>query len=243
MKLKFLGTADGAGIPSHNCSCQICNEYRKKNITNLATSAYIQCDNGEIILIDAGIENIATLFDGKKINTVFLTHFHADHTLGLLRLRYSNDSIDCYHPQDKDGFADLFKHSKAINFIENSPFIPIEVNNIKFIPIPLKHSKNTTGYLIQSKNETIAYLTDCAGICKDSMKILKSFNIDTCYIDACLAPNFDNGNHLDYEKATLILEEINANKSFFIHASHYTLDYIKNNNIKLKYSYMTPDSL
>lgn len=238
MKIEFLGTADSGGIPSHNCNCQICQEYRKDGKVNLATSAYITCENGEIILLDAGIENIATIFDGQIIKAVMLTHFHADHALGLLRLRYSSDIIDCFHPKDKDGFADLFKHSRAINYKENRPFESIEINGILFTPIPLKHSKNTTGYLIEDKNKTIAYLTDCAGISEESMIFLLSKNIAECYIDACLAPNFSNGNHLNYDEATSILDKIGAKKSYFIHGSHFTFDYIKQNNIKLKYKYI-----
>lgn len=238
MKLEFLGTADSGGIPSHNCKCQICEEYRENNKINLATSAYIKCENGEIILLDAGIENIATIFDGEKINSIFLTHFHPDHALGLLRLRYSSDEIKCYHPKDKKGFADLFKHSKAITYKENTPFEQIIVNELTFTPIPLKHSKNTTGYIIQSKDKTIAYLTDFAGISGESMSFLLSLDIDECYIDACLAPNFTNGNHLNYEEATIVLDEIGAKKSFFLHGSHFTFDYIRKNNVKLKYNYI-----
>lgn len=241
MQIKFLGTADSGGIPTHNCRCQICQEYRTKGQINLATSAFIECDNGEIILLDAGVESIASQFDNKVIKAVFLTHFHPDHALGLLRLRYSEDSIVCYHPKDDKGFSDLFKHKKSICYIENTPFVAIRQNNLIFIPIPLIHSKNTTGYLIQSKRKIIAYLTDCAGLSVESMSFLKSFQIDTCYLDAGLAPNFNNGNHLNFKQATLLLDDIGAKKSYFIHASHYTLDYIKKNNITLKYDYLLPD--
>ena len=236
-ELKFLGTADSGGIPSHNCSCSICEEYRQKGKKNLATSAYLKCENDEIILLDAGIEDIASLFDRKKIAAIFLTHFHPDHALGLLRLRYSSDDINCYHPKDKDGFADLFKHPKAIKFIENTPFKSIVINDIKFTPIPLKHSKNTTGYLIQNKNKTIAYLTDCAGIQEESMKFLLLQTIDECYIDASLPPNFSNGNHLNCEEAAKILDQFKAKKAYLIHSSHITLEYIQKNHLRLKYNY------
>lgn len=243
MRIRFLGTADSGGVPSHNCTCQICQEYRSKGHINLATSAYIECDNGEIILLDAGVENIASQFDGRIIKAVFLTHFHADHAVGLLRLRYTQNPILCYHPKDEHGFADLFKNKRSIEYIENRAFEAITLNETRFIPIPLFHSKNTTGYLIQSKRKTIAYLTDCAGLSDESMKFLKSFQIDTCYLDACLAPNFNNGNHLNYEQAIEILDEIGAKKSHLIHSSHYTLDYIKQNNISLKYNYILPHHL
>jgi len=240
MEIKFLGTADSGGIPSHNCQCQICKEYRQKKKVNLATSAYLECANKEMILLDAGIENISSIFDGKKIAAVFLTHFHADHCLGLLRLRYSSDKIDCHHPKDKNGFADLFKHTKAITYHENKPFETIIVNGIKFTTILLMHSKNTTGYLIEDNLNCIAYLTDCADIEEKSMQFLMKKNIDICYIDACLAPNFDNGNHLNYEQASGVLKKIGAKKSYFIHTSHFTLEYIKSNNIKTGFDYLLP---
>ncbi len=238
MNLRFLGTADSSGIPTHNCKCIICEEYRNKGIKNLATNAYLESTNNEIILLDAGTESISEIFDNKTIKAIFLTHFHADHVLGLLRLRYSSDEITCYHPKDSDGFADLFKHKKAIKYIENTPFEKIVINNIEFYPVPLKHSKNTTGYIIKNEEKTIAYLTDCGGISEKSMQFLKSFDLDECYIDAGANPNIENKNHLDYIQGTKVLDKIGAKNSFLIHCNHKVLSTIKKEKIKLKYDYI-----
>ncbi len=239
MKLKFLGTANGAGIPVHNCSCSICKEYRKSNKTNLSTCAYIELDNKSVILIDAGIENIANMFDKRYIQAVFLTHFHSDHVLGLLRLRHSSQKILCFHPKDDEGFGNLFKHKMSIKYVTNTEFKPIFAEGITFIPIPLSHSKNTTGYLIKIKNTTVAYLTDCYAIPNLSFNYLKAIKIDYVFIDATYNPLSIGNNHLNYEESIRIIDELRPKSNgFLMHSSHKTLSYLKDNNITLKYIYI-----
>jgi len=237
MKLKFLGTADSAGFPVHNCNCSVCTYHRQKGKINLSTSAYIKY-NDDVILLDAGIENISNIFDGKNIKAVFLTHFHADHCLGLLRLRYSNDKINCFHPKDENGFSDLFKYKYSIGYNEIEAFKTIEVDGIKFTPIPLKHSKNTLGYLIEINGINIAYLTDCAGLPKESMNFLKKHDIEYAFIDACYDERKEVGNHLNYNQASDILDELKVKNGYLMHISHTTLEYILENEVILRYKYV-----
>lgn len=237
MTLNFLGSADSAGIPVHNCKCCICEDYRQKDIQNLSTCAYLEIDD-KVILLDAGIEAVSDIFDGKKIQAVFLTHFHADHCLGLLRLRHSNDSINCFHPIDKEGFSDLFKHKHSIVYNELKEFEKILIDDFSFTAIPLKHSKNCNGYLIEYKNIKIAYLTDCAGISKKSKEFLKSKEIDYCFIDACYDERKNVGNHLNYKQASNILDELEVENGYLMHISHTTKEYLQKNAVNLKYRYV-----
>ncbi len=236
MKFRFLGTSDSGGMPVHNCKCIACESFRKVGKTNLATCAVLELDDG-VILFDAGAEDISELFDGKKIKAVCLTHFHADHAMGLLRLRYSNDKIVCYHPKDEMGFADLYKHKMSIEYIQNKPLETIDIDGIKIIPIPLKHSKNTTGYIIETSNKTLAYLTDCGGIGHEYLEYLKNIEIDHLFIDACFVPP-KRGNHLNYEQATELIDSLNVKNGHLMHQDHVNLQYIMENNVKLKYFYI-----
>lgn len=221
----------------HNCLCPICSCYRDKGDKNLSTCAYIEINN-KIILLDCGIDSISNIFDGKEIKAVLLTHFHGDHSLGLLRLRHSFDKIDCFYPKEEEGFADLFKHPHSIIYKENRPFEAIKIEGTSFTPIPLMHSKNTTGYLIEYKNKTIAYLTDCFGIPKESLEFLQKKMIDFAFIDACYNETIDKGNHLNYRQASNILDVLNVDDGYLIHGSHTTLEYIKKNKVDLKYPYI-----
>lgn len=238
MKFEFLGTADTGGIPLHQCYCVVCEEARAKGVSNRSTSAYLELDDGSVILFDAGYDILCDTFNTKRIRAVFLTHFHADHCLGLIRLRKSVDTITCYIPNDTQGFGDLFIHKDSIAYNVLEPFVSVEMEGIRVVAVPLLHSKLTHGYVIFTKKCTVAYLTDCASIPEASLAYLKAQTIDHLFIDAAYTPWFESKKHLNWESAGEYIDSISPKNGYLIHASCKTVMPLKQSGIFLKYPYI-----
>ena len=238
MKFEFLGTADTGGIPLHQCRCVICEEARQKGIHNRSTSAYLELDDGSVILFDAGDDLLMERFNTKRIRAVFLTHFHADHCLGLIRLRKSVDTIVCYTPNDTQGFGDLFVHKDSIDYKVLEPFESIEIEGIRIVAVPLLHSKLTHGYVVFTPKSVVAYLTDCASIPEPSLEYLKSQTIDHLFLDAAYSPCFESKKHLNWQSAEEYIDSISPKKGYLIHASCKTILPLHTSGIVLKYPYI-----
>lgn len=238
MKFEFLGTADTGGIPLHQCPCEICKIARQKGVSNRSTSAYLELDDGSIILFDAGYDLLCDTFNTKRIRAVFLTHFHADHCLGLIRLRKSVDSITCYTPNDTQGFGDLFLHKDSIDYQILEPFETKEIEGVNIVAVPLSHSKLTHGYVIFTCKGVVAYLTDCAGISSESLAYLQKQTIDHLFLDAAYTPWFESNKHLNWESAETYIDAIKPKNGYLIHASCKTLLPLHVKKIRLKYPYI-----
>ena len=238
MKFEFLGTADTGGIPLHQCSCAICEEARRAKTINRSTTAFLELDDGSIILFDAGFDTLCDRFNTTQIRAVFLTHFHADHCLGLIRLRKSCTPITCYTPHDENGFGDLFTHKDSIVYETMKAFETKAIDGVKIIAIPLIHSKPTYGYVVVTPKGVIAYLTDCASIEEEALLALKGLSIDYLFIDAAYTPWYESRKHLNWESASAYIQIIGAKNSYLIHGSCKTLLPLKEKGIELAYPYI-----
>ena len=177
-------------------------------------------------------------FNTTKIRAVFLTHFHADHCLGLIRLRKSVDSISCYIPNDLEGYGDLLLHKDSLEYNVLEPFDSIEIEGVKIVAVPLLHSKRTHGYVVFTCKGVVAYLTDCESIPPASLAYLKAQKIDHLFLDAAYTPWFESKKHLNWESAGEYIEAIKPQKGYLIHASCKTLLPLHVNEIRLKYPYI-----
>lgn len=179
MKLTFLGTGTSHGVPVIGCECKVCKSSDLKD-RRYRSSVYITTNENKHILIDIGPEFRLQALENniKNIDSVLLTHGHADHLHGIddlrifscvLSKRPENASAEKYDAPPipiytnastiKDievRFAYFFKsvtegggHAKVVLTEAKDSF---ECNGITITPIPMMHgSLATTGWLLSQK--------------------------------------------------------------------------------------------
>lgn len=181
MKLTFLGTGTSHGIPVIACDCPVCHSTDPHD-KRYRSSAHIETNDGLHIQIDVGPEFRLQAIEHKikQIDTVLLTHAHADHVFGIDDLRiFSCDFKN--KPADENSRKILaappipiYTNKTCINDVKtrfNYIFAPVKeggghakidlqeatkpffLGKTEIVPIPMMHGYlETTGWLLVEKN-------------------------------------------------------------------------------------------
>lgn len=247
MKLTFLGTGTSHGIPVIGCDCAVCSSTDPRD-QRLRSSVLIS-DKKTNVLIDCGPEfRIQCIkHQVKHINSVLLTHSHADHLHGIDDLRvfaclrskddpkkmtveplniYANPGTIkdfkfrfdyLFKPVIQGGGRALVKLNSTNSYDKEHP---LEIDGLKIVPIPMMHGTlKTTGYVIQKESKTFAYLTDVSSIPHSSVKLLQSFKkIDHLVIDGLRVRT--HSTHFSFEEALHVADKINARHIWLTHLCH-----------------------
>lgn len=181
MKIIFLGTSHG--VPSADRYCQ---------------SILLEI-NGEYYIFDAGAP-IADLLHRmnipfKDIKGIFITHIHADHTVGLFNFLdlsswyYKDVKVNVYMPEKRG--IDAIKNVVTMYLRDNMPLDRIKFNiieeglfytdkNICVSAIKNNHMGNAPsyGFVIKAEGKQILISGDLTYSLKDYPKILNEQNFD-----------------------------------------------------------------
>lgn len=228
-----LGSGTSTGTPIATCSCEVCHSSDLKD-TRLRSSILIQAANGQNILIDTTPDfRTQCLREGiKKIDSVIITHAHADHCHGIDDLRPF-----CFSTPPK--YIDIYTSNETaqelvtkFDYIFNSrpqngggiPLLslkPIEwrmtqkICDEDFIFFPLPHGHlPTVGFRLGS----FAYCIDCHDIPDDVLPLLSDPGLDLLIID-CVRHR-PHGTHLHFEKTIDLIHKIKPQRAGLIHMNH-----------------------
>ena len=218
MKITFIGT--GTCVPT----------------TGRAQPAILIERKGKKMLVDCGDGTVAQLWKlGIKfwdIDSVFITHYHADHFGGLifmitaLQVAISNNPrrrskpLYLYGPK---GFARVVETLRRImlkgadmpyRIITVEMTKPMTVNGIRVSTFRPKHRKESIGYRFESGGKVVVYTGD-SGYTENLIKASKNADI---LIAECTFPNKTKSNiHLNPDELGKIATKASAKMLIPVH--------------------------
>ena len=228
IKIIFLGTGTSQGIPVIGSNHPVCKSNDPKD-KRLRVSLFININNFNYV-IDCGPDFRQQMLTNKieRIDGLFFTHEHADHTAGFDDIRpffFRHGKIPIY--AQKRVLLSLEKRFDYIISNENKyPGAPsVQINEISFNSsfninnervdcIKVMHDKlPVMGFKIRN----FAYLTDVKTIKTNQLKKLK--NLDVLIINALRIEPHQS--HLNLEEAIKIVDKIKPKKTYLTHISHH----------------------
>jgi phosphoribosyl 1,2-cyclic phosphate phosphodiesterase len=166
-ELLFLGSSGAIQVPSFHCSCETCREARS-NSKRRRTRASIALIGKEVVLVDASpdLESQLERESIRRINRVFITHWHFDHVWGLAALGEPSSlskwpTIDVYLPKQV-----AFHFDQELAYMRNRVKVHcshvgdrFELPDATWTVVKTTHTADSVGFIVES-SKRLAYLVD-----------------------------------------------------------------------------------
>ena len=230
-ELVFLGTGAGNGVPVFYCGCEACREAHLDPACRRTRSALAVLGE-ETALIDAPPELMTQLVrEGiRRVDRLFLTHAHPDHTAGLADLAiYSKFHLRRRIPAVMSGetrsrLETLFESGTGewLDVTVLEPGETIERPGLRCTALAASHAPGTLGFLMERAGFRFAYVPDTGPLSGETLSLLRG--IDCLMLDA----TFHEGNlypdhHLTVAQAVEVGRDLEVKRLYLTHLSmHYT---------------------
>lgn len=227
MKVYFLGTGTSQGIPVIGSDHPVCHSEDSRD-KRLRVSVWVQWQNHSFI-IDCSPDFRQQMLTSKcpKVDALFFTHEHADHTSGLDDIRpyfFRQGNIPVYaHKRVLENMEKRFDYifetenkypgAPGVHPVEVINDIPVNIGGLEIIPINAWHGNlQIFGYRFNK----FAYLTDVKTI--EFKEIEKLKDLEVLVINALREASHPT--HFNLEEALDFISLVNPKKTYLTHISH-----------------------
>ena len=250
MKIQYLGTAAGEGVPGLFCNCDKCKMARELGGKNLRARTQAVID-GDLLIDyspDTYMNAIRFGVDLSKIKHLLVTHTHLDHFAPAeLELRASGFAREMTEPtltvygtkKVGEKMTQCAENLQTVLFFELKLFEPTKIGDYTVTALPAIHmlgsDEQCVIYLIEKNGKTMLYCND-TGLDKSVNQLPTSIinyfkknkiKLDFIGFDCTYGVNYDDwGQHLAFSEIDIIIKKFKqegfiTDKSI-LYATHFS---------------------
>lgn len=229
MRLTFLGTGTSVGVPMIGCECATClsdDPRDKRSRTGLLVE-----HEGHTLVVDISPDFRQQALRSRltKLDSLLITHCHADHVFGLDDIRpfnFRQGPIPVYaSPSTWRQLRKVFYYIFEATYVGGGlPQItphtlegPFESGGLQITPLEVAHGGGSvTAFRFTDGKKSFAFITDCNEIPQSSLDGLH--DLDILIIDALRYR--PHPTHLHVEKALSYISHLQPRRAILTHMSH-----------------------
>ncbi len=227
MRLTFLGTGTSTGVPQIGCKCEVCTSSDARD-NRLRTSALVETDNGNNLLIDCGPDFRMQMLNAGSpdLTAALITHTHYDHVGGVddMRPYCARGRFNVYCRPDVANdlrnrvpycFREhLYPGVPTFNLHELDDHTPFNIGDDLIVPLPIMHMRMPIlGYRI----DRLAYITDCKTMPEATLRAMQG--VEVLVINALRIE--EHPSHMNLSEALEVIERVKPRQAYITHISHH----------------------
>jgi phosphoribosyl 1,2-cyclic phosphate phosphodiesterase len=234
LRLRFLGTGTSFGVPVVGCSCDVCQSTDPRDRRTRHAAVMESDDGARRILIDTPPElRLQLLAAGiSRIDAVWFTHDHADHTHGIDDLRVFSVRARSNLPAWADPVTAASLRRKfhyifdphyrppegttrpEIGLHDFDPAGTVSIAGFELIPLEVPHGDTA---VFGFRCGALGYITDAKLLSAGVRAALAGVRV--LVINALWAGN-PHPTHFNVEEAVQVARDVGADHTYFTHMTH-----------------------
>lgn len=185
------------------------------------TSSYLVKNGDDYIVLDMGSGTLSQLMakvDITKVEHIFISHLHFDHTSDLLPFRYLLEelghNVNIYTRYEKSAWYDILFNHPNFNVVNIDEGSVINIGSMELRFLEMKHTVPDYAIIIKGE-KTLCYTGDTVY----NENIPKCFEQSDVVLADCSKPVGFNGPHMNIENAIELAKQYPNTKIIATHQS------------------------